>query len=398
MRWFRYTRERLEVTVTVALSLSFIAFFLGATWILCKYFMEARVENRNFALAIAFLTMQVSFITLELVISCGVKKLDEIRRGKQRRLEPEIHGRLAAHLTGEDWTPWLRRMGKKHPWLFEDALAACLQVAGGTARWRLEALTSELRFPKRWRKRARKGHLRERLRAVEFLAIAPGAADMAALRKLAKKSSPRLEAAALRVLLEEGEQSEEVERLFRSTVEKSYLVRLLVAAEFRPHAEALCSQVIAGMAECGAAELGRALEMAEAWRCALRSPAIAALARNGQVEHRSLALRLMGFQGATEEFALLLVDGLVDDDLRIQESALRATARSAVEPPWEAVEECARSANFALARLACAVMGSGGAEGSRRLERLIVCGEDHTAALAAEALSATRVGRPLEAK
>ena len=391
-----------------------IAFFLYPVWWIHVHVVSATVPQAPLSLAISFLGVQFAVILAELLASCSVKKMDEVRGRRSVRWRPLIRRSLAAHLAGKDVLRELQIFRQRRPRETETCLAEMLATVNGQARQRLSELATALHLVERWEKHARRGR-RELNEVIEWLGLLSPAVGGPALVRVLKAASSTLESrwlpktplpatlastlcAQIRVA-----GAADLDQICQEILAAPRLVRTMAAADLRVQADGLGAAAISRA--LSSSDPGRAtvaLQLAEAWRRSIDAPALAALLQHESPVVRGLALKLIPFQGVAGAFESEIMGGLEGslqagiDDTGAQEvlaGALSAVARLRLMRALPLVAECSLSPNPNLARQACFTLASLGEEGQALLESKIHSGPQQHAARAAESLMNLRAGR-----
>ncbi|HXP84315.1 MAG TPA: hypothetical protein VN841_06325 [Bryobacteraceae bacterium] len=391
-----------------------IAFFLYPVWWIHVHVVSATVPQAPLSLAISFLGVQFAVIVAELLASCVVKKMDEVRGRRSRRWRPLIRRSLAAHLAGQNVSAELNIFRKHRPRETEICLAEMLAAVNGQARQRLSELAVSLHLVERWEKHATRGRqeLREVIEWLGLLSPAIGGPALVRVLKAAsatfesrwlpKRTLPATVASTLCSRIRVAGEAE-LNQICHEILAAPLLVRTMAASDLRVQADGSGAAAISRA--LSSADPGRAtvaLQLAEAWRRTIDAPALAALLRHKSSVVRGLALKLIPFQGVAAAFEAEVLAGLQTglragaDDAGAQEvlaGALSAVARLRLMRALPLVGQCASSANASLARQACFTLAALGEEGQALLESKIHSGPHQQAARAAESLMSLRAGR-----
>ncbi|MBK9166962.1 MAG: HEAT repeat domain-containing protein [Bryobacterales bacterium] len=367
--------------------IAILAAFFYPVWTLHVHVFAQRIEEAPLSLAASFLTVQAGAILLQLLASCAFKWAVDLREGRSRRARPRILRELAAHVAGDDRRAALRKLERRYATDFDRSMERFLSLVTGESRERLTVLASELRLVSRWERRARYANDREQRRAVECLGLLAGARGGKALRRLARRSTPLVEAAACRMLARSADQRG-AEQVFSLIVGKGYLVRVLLAGEMRRHALDLCDSALPiEAASVDTRRLTAALELAESWRMALRLPFLAEMMQHPSPEVRARALRLAPLAAGGQDVEPYILAALDEDSELVKAAALSVTASLRAPSLLPLLERFATGDSGELARLACAALRGFGPEGVGILRKLLLYGDARSAARAAEALA-----------
>lgn len=361
--------------------------FFYPVWVLHVEYFSHRWKELPLSLAASFLTVQVAVILCQLLTSCALTRAALGRERRSRRVRPRLLKELAAYAAGGGRLVPLRALERRFPADFDRALERLLSLVSGEGRAQLTRLAEDLRLVRRWERWARHAPERERRHAVECLGLLAGEHGGRALRRLARRSTPLVEAAACRVLARSSRQADAV-WVFALIVGKPYLVRVLLAGEMRRHAQDLCQTALPAEAASGdAARLLAALELAESWRKALRLPFLEELMRHPSAAVRARALRLAPLAAEGQDVARYVCRALESDSEQVQAAALSAAASFRTPSLLPLLERLAGGESGELARLACAALARFGPDGLQVLRRLLLEGGARAAARAAEALA-----------
>lgn len=365
-----------------------LASFFYPVWFLHVEYFSHRWQERPLSLAASFLTVQAAVILCQLLTSCALKRVALAREMRSRRVRPHLLKELAAYAAGDGQLAGIRTLERRYPADFDRTLERLLSLVSGEGRERLTALAEQLRLVRRWERWARRAPERERRHALECLGLLAGEYGGPALRRLARRSTPLVEASACRLLARSPRQ-EDAAWVFSLIVGKPYLVRVLLAGEMRRHARDLCQTALPAEAASGdTTRLLAALELAESWRKALRLPFLEQLMRHPSAAVRARALRLTPFAAEGQDVERYVRRALESDSEQVQAAALSAAAAFRAPSLLPLIERLASGGSGELARLACTALAHCGPDGAEILRRLLLEGGALPAARAAEALSA----------
>jgi hypothetical protein len=365
-----------------------IACFLGPVWILHVNVVSRHVAETPLSIALSFLAVQAFVILLQLLASCGLKWSREVREERSLVAIPRIQGELAIHAAGDDRAAELRHLERRYPHDFDRCMASFLSLVDGQEKEILSKLARDLMLVQRWERRAHAGNDDDRKLAVECLGLLAGWRGEDALWRLARNSTPLVEAAACRLLARSGE-AESATQLFEIAVGKPYLVRVLLAGELKRHARTLCEHALpAEFVRGDERRITATLEMAASWRTALRLPEWPALMSKPSPALRASALRLVPLNVAVQEVEPYIVEALEDEDVQVREAALIAVCQLRIGSTLPLLAYIAAGESGELARLACLALSRLGPEGVECLRTILLEGDPRAAARAAESLAA----------
>jgi hypothetical protein len=376
--------------VVKAISAMGIVFF--PVWWLHLHFTSKKLPTIPLSLAVSFLGVQLGIIFLQLFASAAVKKLDAIRIARSAHWKSVIEPVLAAQSAGENRMVELRRLRRRRTVDFDACVASMLQSLTGPARESMSRLALGFGVVRRWQRLATKGRM-ERKQAIEWMTYLSPSVGRVALQPLLESQSIALQATLYRALIRVS-RGAEIADLFRRTLRSPFLVRALLAGEFRPYAEQLSVNALPATLACGEEqEIIAALEMVDAWRRVLHLPELETLAHHPNPEIRSLALRAAPVSAVRGSLDQTILGAFEDPDPQVKLAALKAAARLQIRSSLHAVERASFSVDNQVSRLACLVLASFGRDGHSILQYIVVTGDRRVGNWAAEALGQLSAGR-----
>ncbi|MBI3684670.1 MAG: hypothetical protein HY235_30235 [Acidobacteria bacterium] len=387
--WF--TPERLERAVVLVKVCLVIGIFLCPVWLLHLYVYSARVRELPLSLALSFLTAQGSTVVLQLVISCALKKREEVRSKSAEQALPAIRACLAAQAGGDHRHKELQRYSVWHQAEVEQCLTAFLSAVDGHARERLTQLAIHLGFRARWQQLAVSGGVVQKRHAAHCLGLLSAWAARPVLRQMLSDRSPLVQSAASLSLLKLGA-AEDIEDVFRFSLQAQLLVRAMLAGALRPHALLLRERAIPReLTGKNPRPVLTALEMAEAWRVPLSLASLIPLLLHADPRIRATAIRLLPLNGLDDEVELWVLAGLADPQETVRAAAASAASRMRMISSIPALERLIDEAGDELMNEALRALATMGSEGWEILERNILAPDRRIAAKAAEALAMAQI-------
>jgi HEAT repeat protein len=301
--------------------------------------LDGVVTMPALSIVLAFTIVQTAAILLILATLVLAKAVKAARARFDARWVPIIRERMIAHLMGEDTTGELRDLNTHAPAVVERCAQELLASISGSELDRLSELAQELGLVERWRRRARRGSIESRRRAIAILGRLTGPRVNGALRDALAdpEESVRLEAA--RALLR-TDGMDDVERIFDLATREAPFLRAILVEDLRPHALTLSEQAIPRVLTAGRPEQVRvALEMIEAWQKTLPVHGVTALLRHPRPELRAQALRILPYVAADVDVERETRVALADDVAGVRIAATWVAGRLGMEA---AVDELRR--------------------------------------------------------
>ena len=380
----------------VAKALLSMAVVFYPVWWIHLHLLAGRLPTLPLSLAVSFLGVQICIIALQLFASSVTKKLDAIERRRSTQFRSVVQRTLAAHLSGTERWLDLARLRRKRAVDFDWSLAALLSTVTGTERQILSELAVRLGVVRRWQKLARRGR-QEYKHVLEWMASLAPEVAREALGPVLRKHTASAQVPAYRLLVRSAN-AERAARLFREVLRAGPFARVMLAAEFRVHADYLAAGAIPDVLACGAErEVLAALEMVLSWRRVLNLSGLSSGLDHKNPEVRSRAVAVAPLMASRAMMERAVIASLEDADLQVRLSGLASAAAMRLAGALPAVERAAASPDDSLARRACLTLAWLGPEGRSALSYFVVAGNRRVAPWAAEALAQVpAVRRPRE--
>ena len=392
--WISFRRTGLDRALILLKAALVILIFFYPVWWLHLNVVSVRVPQAPLSLAIAFISVQIGFICIQLVASTLVKKIDSRRTARSIRYRPLIRQQITAHL-GEktpgrlDQLQALRRRAGKD---VEVCLVEALTAVGGSTRRELSDLAVQLGFLALWTRRARRGK-RECKHAVECLGqLTPGLA-CSALRPLLQNPKTAAEPIVYRALVRCASK-DDLNLLFRNAADAPLLLRAMLAGELRDYAPQLTAIALPGVLKDGTPrQIAGALEMAAAWRCPLPLADCAPLLRHPDPKVRANALKLSAFSGLSQGGEQLILSALHDVDPDVQKTAIVLAGRLRLSQAIGRLVFITHHSDGETSQAACLALAMLGSAGQAFLQSDIMTSDSRSAGRAAESLAQIRTTR-----
>lgn len=242
-------------------------------------------------------------------------------------IQSQIVDAVSVYLGGNHDLARLRLLAEAHPDDLRDTILR-YQVLVAGRRDELGELTLKLGYVQQWCQEVRSANLVRRRKAFSYLAAVahygPVRRVLGAIPANAfADSDEQVRVQAARILLSGGELPV-VGRVFEVILVDTPCVRLLVAADLRQHAIALCREAIPKALE--SSNLREVLRVLVSWECALHLPDVRALVQHPDPEVRVDCMRLLPFLPSTPENRAALLAGLADQHPDVA-AAAAATGR-----------------------------------------------------------------------
>jgi HEAT repeat protein len=345
------------------------------------------------SIVLAFTIVQTSVIV---VILGGLVVSKAIVGARERFVQqwiPVVRERMIEHLLGRDARLALMDLTQRVPLAVERCAQDLLASISGTELDSLSELVEGLGLVDRWRRRAGRGRVESRRRAIAVLGRLSGQRVNGTLRQALQdpEESVRLEAA--RALLR-SDGMDDVERIFEFATLETPFLRAILVEDLRPHAFTLSEQAIPRILSSGRPEQARiVLEMVEAWQKTLPVPGVVALLRHPRPEIRAQAIRVLPYVSADLDVARETRLALDDESAAVRIAATKVAGRMGMEGAVLELRRQLRHSDREVAVAAAYALAEVGPEGWNVLEATVRA-EDSTAALAAlEALERVRTNR-----
>ena len=278
--------------------------------------------------------------------------------------------------------------------VLEECIANSLSDLKESGRDRIAQFAVDHGFSAQWIKALSSPLKGERKRSVTLLGLISRVAGGSAIPAALDDNEPAVRTEAARALLMVGD-LHHIDRVFRSMLRESLLIRALLAGDLKLHARYLLANTIPEvLAEGSRIDTIRCLETMVSWKRALPSFDI----RPWLAEPRDpliwpLALALLPYVPVDDSISDHLLCALESADLEVQCAAARAAGQLKIERLMPAL---ARSLNqnrqFAL--VSATAMAQMGMPGERDLAKIVCRADRAAAAVAMEALERFTVGVP----
>ncbi len=293
--------------------------------------LGAVVTMPALSIVLAFTIVQ----TLAIVSILGglvlAKGIGAAREAYVARWVPVVRGRMIAHLMGGDALPELRELMAHAPGAVERCAEDLLSSIAGTELGRMSNLASDLGLVDRWRRRARRGAIESRRRAIAILGRLTATVVNGALREALTDAEEAVRLEAARALLR-SDGMDDVERIFELATLEAPFLRAILVEDLRPHALVLSEQAIPRVLASGRPEQIRVtLEMIEAWQKSLPAPGVATLLRHPRPEVRAQALRVLPYVSADVDVSRETRLALDDEAPAVRIAASRVAGRLGME-------------------------------------------------------------------
>jgi HEAT repeat protein len=369
-----------------------MAALVCSTWLIHAHLLHSLIPRESLSLAIAFLSMQVISILLQLAISFSIKLRRESIEERARRTQPVIQQYLAAHVAGGDHTAELLQLCRQHRDQVEICVVEALTALKGFGRERIAALSETLQLVEVWKARLSSRDAQRRKEAVEFLGFLKRSDLRPVFEKCLTDPDVLVSAAACRSLLDLPDLPETAARLFRMVIEGPLLLRTMVAGELRKHALSLSRK---GLPEIGAeaeeSHIVAGLGLMESWQRALHVPNVASLAVHQNADVRAAAIRSLAFVETGGDTESLTLAALEDISPEVRLAAVRACSERQLLPAIPSLERQLHGDDEACALAACDALATLGEEGRSILQDCVLSSNRRLAARALEALAAAQV-------
>ena len=350
------------------------------------------ISDRALRWASAFAVIQGAAIILLVVYLLGRRALAGLKDSIYEQLRPAIHERVSAlALAGEKWSSVVPEHGAARH-VLEESIANSLSTLKESGRDRIAQFAVDHGFSAQWIKALSSPLKRERKRAVMLLGLVSQAAGSSAIPAALGDNEPAVRIEAARALLMVGD-LHHVDRVFRSMLRESLLVRALLASDLKLHARYLLANTIPEvLAEGSHVDIVRCLETMVAWKRALPSFDI----RPWLAEPRDpliwrLALAMLPYVPVDDSIGDHLLRALESTDLEVQCAAARAAGQLRIERLMPALA-LSLSQNRQLALSSATAMAQMGMPGERDLAKMVCRADREAAAVAMEALESLTVG------
>jgi len=395
IKWSAFRQTGLERAVILLKAMLVMVVFLYPVWWLHRNVVSSRVPQIPLSLAIAFIGIQIASISIQLLASSFVKKIESLRAARSSRLRPAIRAQIAAFLVSQDSKnvlAELRALRRRSLRDVEVCLVEALTAIDGQAQRKLSELAVELGFVDRWRRRSKRGR-RECKQAVEYLGQLTPSLACSALRPLLKNPKTAAEPIIYRALVRCASK-DDLTLLFRNAADAPLLLRAMLAGELRDYAPQLTATALPAVLKDGTPrQIAGALEMAAAWRCPLALTAVAPLMRHPDAKVRANALKLSAFSGLSQAGERLILRALDDPDLNVQKTAIGLAGRLRLNQALGRLVLVTQHADGETSRLACLALAMLGATGEAFLQSNIMTSDPRSAGRAAESLARLRTQR-----
>lgn len=250
------------------------------------------------SIVLAFTIVQTAAIALILITLVVAKGVKAARARFDARWIPIVRERMIAHLMGEDARAELRDLNTQASAAVEQCAQDLLTSISGTELDRMSDLATDLGLVNRWRRRARRGSVESRRRAIAILGRLNGPEVNGTLREALDDPEEAVRLEAARALLR-TDGMDDVERIFELATAETPFLRAILVEDLRPHALTLSEQAIPRVLTAARPEQVRvALEMIEAWQKSLPVHGVTALLRHPRPELRAQALRILPYVAA----------------------------------------------------------------------------------------------------
>ena len=344
------------------------------------------------SIVLAFTIVQTIAIALILVGLVLAKGIEAARERFVARWLPVVRGRMIAHLMGDDARAELRDLMAHAPVAMERCAEDLLASISGTELDRMSELAVELGLVDRWRRRAKRGSVESRRRAIALLGrlTVPHVNGVLQAALTDPEEAVRLEAARA-FLRSDG--MDDVERIFELATLETPFLRTILVEDLRPHALTLSEQAVPRVLASGRPEQVRVtLEMIEAWQKTLPVPGVAALLRHPRAELRAQALRVLPYVSADIDVGRETRLALEDDVPAVRIAAARVAGRLGMEHAVADLRRQLARPDREVAVAAAYALAEVGQEGWTALEETVR--DDALAApFALEALERVRTNR-----
>jgi HEAT repeat protein len=345
------------------------------------------------SIVLAFTIIQTSAIVMIL----GALVISKGRAVARERLIqqwiPVVRERMIEHLMGQNARAELLDLAQRVPLAVERCAEDLLASISGTELDSLSDLVEDLGLVDRWTRRAGRGRVESRRRAIALLGRLSGQRVNSVLRQALedREESVRLEAA--RALLR-SDGMDDVERIFEFATLETPFLRAILVEDLRAHAVTLSEQAIPRILSSGRPEQARiVLEMVEAWQKTLPVPGVAALLRHPRPEIRAQAIRVLPYVSADVDVARETRLALEDESAAVRIAATKVAGRMGMEGAVLELRRQLQHSDREVAVAAAYALAEVGMEGWNVLEAAVRA-EDSTAARAAlEALERVRTNR-----
>jgi len=369
-----------------------MAVLVFSTWLIHAYLLHSRIPQESLSLAVAFLSMQLISILLQLVISFSIKRRRESIEERARRTQPVIQQYLAAHVAGTDHTGELLKLCRQHRDQVEICVVEALTTLKGFGRERIAALSESLQLVDVWKTRLSSRDAHRRKEAVEFLGFLQRTDLRPVFESCLTDPDVLVCAAACRSLLDLPDLPDTAARLFRMVIEGPLLLRTMVAGELRKHALVLSKKALPEIgAETEEPHIVAGLGLMESWQRALHVPNVASLAVHRSADVRAAAIRSLAFVETNGDTESLTLAALEDRSPEVRLAAVRACSERRLLPAIPSLRRQLHSDNEACALAACDALATLGEEGRGILQDCVLSSNRRLAARALEALAAVQV-------
>ena len=364
---------------------------IGLANIALEIYLPARIRERTFRWAVAFLATQgcaVACLSLYLLGRRAFGRLIDILHDHVR---PPIRDRvLALVFAGESWSVNVPKHGPARR-VLEGSVADALATLKASARDRIAQFAIEQGFQMDWIKAFSSRSPSERKRAISLLALISQVAGDTVLPASLDDKSAAVRAVAYRGLLILGNH-EGVEKAFLSLMRESFLVRALLVNELKRHAPFLLVETIPRFLQAATRiEIVHCFELLVAWETALPSfdvhPWIAAGSDQGLWP---FVLALLPYVETDDSINNFVLAAFRSDNLTVQCAAAKAAGRLQLESSIPLLS-AALSGEKQLAVAAANAIAQMGERGQRKLEKIIAGQDRDAAAFAMEALERVTV-------
>jgi HEAT repeat protein len=333
------------------------------------------------------------------------------------QIRPAIEERvMALALDGAVWSTPVPKPGRTR-FVLEQCLAHALLGLKDSGRDRLAQFAVDKGFARQWEKAAVARSLDERRRAIALLGLVVSPNRDTIMRAALDDPDAEIRSEAARALLRNGD-GETADRVFRSLLRESLLMRVLLVGDLKKHARHLLTHTVPrilgesvpaenplaqyGLSENRASDRLHCLEILSMWKLAV--PALDAaqlLARHGldkdgaarRVAGRvlPLAISLLPYLALDDSIEQQLTSALTSADLEVQCAAAYAAGQLKLDALMPALAGLlGQPAPLAIA--AATALAQMGTTGARHLEKTVLGSDRRAAAAALEALEALTVG------
>ena len=383
-------RSRAAVIVK---TLTFTGTYVFGVILFHQLYFASRATSRALSAAISIAVVQCATILAMLAFSFVAKLIRQLRTSRAARAEPRIRELLALHAAGTDIRERIPLMNRSGRAALEECLVEFLHMVRGSGRDALSELADDLGFVERWRSQFRSRNVTRRKSAIARLALLSRRYAQKTLQDALADGDESVRLHAARAILKYCEAGD-AEKVFDVATHGTFVTRMILAEDLRPHVLELAVEAIPSALESGdQASTLAALEMVRAWGKFLPVRGVYPLLRHAEPSIRAAALHVIPQVAQSSELHFEILRALEDPSEEVRPAAAHAAAAMDIRDAVPALARQLHNAGTKTAWVAGRALAELGAEGRRILERETITGSPAVAAVALEALERIQISR-----